>query len=136
MGFDVVEQIVFCLISKIVKVVACGFVQVQNDIQTVLFSPGDGVIEIFPILFDQFSVFFFDDVEIERDAYVVKMPCRNTLEIAFGDKRFVTFTRVVALGKPTAKINTFVQLNHRKPPISGNGNSFCQNVEDNGAVLF
>ena len=90
------------LIFTLVKRKSCGLVEVDYDVQSIVFSPLYSIVYVAEALFIEISVFIFKKIVVNRETDVICHPSRYHFDVLLGDKAVVMLLCVAALGKPAA----------------------------------
>ena len=95
----------------IVKDITAGLVQVNKNIQTVLFAPVYAVFDVLHTTFDKLAVFCLDDIIIYRHTHMIKSHIGYLCDIVFRNKRHIVLFVVIrsALGYPAAEVYSSVK---------------------------
>ena len=106
--FLAVEEAAFAF-SVVIEGEACGLVEIENDVHTILSAELYSVSETGEAAFDPAAVLIFDDIVVEGNANVVCAPFGDNSEVVFSNEVVETVFTVITLREPAAEIDTLVK---------------------------
>ena len=112
--YELILQLLIIKKSAVVGIVkdkSAGLVQVDKNIQTILFAPAYAVFNMLHTAFDKLAVFCLDNIIIHRHTHMVKSHIGYLCDIVFRNKRHIVLFVVIrsALGYPAAEVYSSVK---------------------------
>ena len=96
-----------CFQFIFIKRITAGFVKIQNNIESCILTPLNGIVQIIKTFFSKVSVFILNDIKVKRKTNMIHPPGLNLFNVSFCNEFFKMFFLVITLAKPAAEIYTF-----------------------------